>query len=174
MQISIYDLTVPQFILSLEALKGILRKCQGFAETKKFDPSVLLQTRLAPDQFPLAKQIQITCDGAKFCVARLTGVEAPVFADKEVALDEFMNRIDKTIHFLRTIKPEQFEGFETRQARFHWNPGKHLEGRNYLVQHAIPNFYFHLATAYSILRASGVEIGKADFLGAQDWETDTK
>lgn len=172
MNVSVYDLTVPQFILSLQALKGVLHKAQQFAERKKIDMSVLLQTRLAPDQFPLGKQIQITCDGAKFCASRLTGIEAPRFEDKETTLDEFMTRIDKTITFLQTITPGQFEGYEKKTARFHWRPGFYMEGKNYLIQHAIPNFYFHLATAYSILRASGVDLGKADYLGAQDWKNE--
>lgn len=169
MQVSVYELTVPQFIRSLNALKGVLHKAQQYAEKKKIDMPVLLQTRLAPDQFPLAKQIQITCDGAKFCVSRLTGGEAPRFEDKETTLDEFMARIDKTVAYLQTIKPEQFEGYEAKTVRFPWRPGFYMNGKNYLVQHAIPNFNFHLTTAYSILRANGVELGKADFLGAQDW-----
>lgn len=172
MDVQVYDLTVPQFIRSLEALKGVLRKAQAFAETKKIDPSVLLQSRLIADQFPLGKQIQITCDGAKFCYSRLSGKEAPKYEDNETTLDQYMQRIDKTVAFLRTAKAEDFAKYRDTKASFHWNPGKWMDGHTYLVQHAVPNFYFHLTTAYSILRANGVDLGKADFLGAQDWKND--
>lgn len=172
MNVSVYDITVPQFVRELTALKAILHKAGEFAEKKKIQPEVLLQTRLAPDQFPLSRQIQITSDGAKACAARLTGIEAPVFEDKEQKLEEFMVRLDKTITFLKTVKAESFAGYEKRTARFPWNPGYFMDGHTYLVQHALPNFYFHLTTAYSILRASGLELGKADYLGKQDWQKD--
>lgn len=171
MNVSVYDLTVPQFILTLKSLKRIMGKAQAYAESKKIDVSVLLQSRLAPDQFPLGKQIQIACDSAKLAAARLTGVQAPVFEDKELSFDEFINRINKTITFLETVKPEQFEGYEGRKATFPWNPGKYFEGKDYLIQHALPNFYFHVTTAYSILRSNGVDLGKADYLGEQNWKT---
>ena len=169
MQISVYDLTVPQFTLSLKALKNVLNKSQAFATTKKIEMSVLLQTRLAPDQFPLIRQIQISTDLAKGCAFRLTGVEAPVFEDKDQTCDELLQRIDKTISYLQTIKPEQFEGYEKKTVKFPWKPGVYLEGKPYLVQHALPNFYFHITTAYAILRHCGVELGKGDFLGEQSW-----
>lgn len=172
MNLSVYEMTTPQFVLGLQALKGILRKAQAFAEMKKIDATVLLQTRLAPDQFPLMKQIQVTTDVAKGCAARLSGAEAPVFEDKEQTLDEAFQRIDKTIAFLQKFKVEDFKDYESKTVRFPWHPGKHLTGKDYLIQHAVPNFYFHLVTAYSILRASGVDLGKADFLGSQNWKAD--
>jgi hypothetical protein len=168
----VYELTVPQFINELHALKGILRKGQSYAETKKFDVSVFLQTRLAPDQFPLTRQVQIACDTAKACAARLSGTEAPVFEDKESSLDQLFQRIDKTISFLQKFKTEDFEDYESKVIRFSYHPGKHLKGKDYVIQHAIPNFYFHLTTAYSILRANGVELGKGDFLGEPNWFND--
>ena len=170
MNISVYELTIPQFILSLNSLKRIIQKAEGYAEAKKVEMDVLFNTRLVPDQFPLAKQIQIVCDSAKFCASRLTGVEPPAFEDNEQAVDEFYDRIDKTIAFLKTITEEQFNGFESKTVSFYWNPGMYLDGKSYLIQHAIPNFYFHLATAYSILRASGVDLGKSDYVGKQNWQ----
>lgn len=147
-------------------------KAHAFCETKKIDMSVLFQTRLAPDQFPLSKQIQITADVAKFSAARLSGIEAPGFEDKEQTLEEFMQRIDKTISFLEKFNEESFSDYETKIIRFHWNPGMHLDGKTYLNLYAIPNFYFHLTTAYSILRHCGVEIGKGDYLFQLPWKKD--
>ncbi len=170
MNVPVFELTVPQFILSLTALKGILQRAHEYADARQIDMKVLFQSRLAPDQFPLGKQIQIACDTAKFCAARLTGTTAPSFEDNEKTLSEYFHRIDQTVDFLRGFKPEQFQGYEKRKATFPWYPGHFLDGHNYLVQHAIPNFYFHVTTAYSILRFNGVELGKNDFLGSQNWK----
>jgi len=172
MNISVFELTVPQFILSLNGLKDILRKGQAYADGRKIEMSVLLQSRLAPDQFPLGKQVQIACDTAKSCAARLAGLTAPTFEDSEKTVEEFLDRIDRSVEYLREFKPEQFQGYEKRKISFPWSPGHFLDGHNYLVQHAIPNFYFHLATAYSILRFNGVDLGKKDFLGDQNWKTE--
>ena len=172
MNLTVHEILVSQFSRSLEALKSVLQKGHAYADHKKIDFTVLLQTRLVPDQFPLSRQIQIASDSAKMAAAKLAGITPPVFEDKEQTYDEFVARIDKTIAFLRTIKPEQFSDFEKRTITFSFRPGGHFEGRAYLVQHAIPNFYFHMRTAYDILRASGVEIGKADYLGNQDWKVD--
>lgn len=172
MNLSVYELTVPQFVRELNALKGILKKAQAFSETKKIDVGILLQTRLVPDQFPLLKQIQIATDTAKGCVARLSGTEAPVFEDKEQKLEEIFQRIDKTLSFLGKFGTEDFKEYESKTVRFPWHPGKYMGGKDYLLQHAIPNFYFHMTTAYSILRASGVELGKGDFLGEQNWKSE--
>lgn len=171
MNISIYDLTIPQFTTTLKALRKILVKAQGFAESKKIDSSVLLQLRLAPDQFPFVRQIQIATDNAKGCVARLTNVKTPAFEDNEKTMDELLARIDKTIAFLGTVKPQDFEGYENKQVSFPWYPGKFLAGKDYLVQHLLPNFYFHATTAYSILRSNGMELGKSDYLGEQNWKS---
>lgn len=170
--VTVYDLTVPQFIMQLEALKGVLKKAQAWAEPKKVDMSVLFGMRLVPDQFPLSRQIQIACDGAKFCVTRLTGKEAPKFEDNETTVDQFMARIDKTVAFLKTTKPEDFNGFESKVISFPWYPGHHMKGKDYLISHALPNFFFHVTTAYAILRENGIDLGKADFLGKQNWIKD--
>ena len=172
MNIPVYDLTVAQFTRGLTNLKGVLEKGRALAESKKIEFSVLLNTRLAPDQFALARQIQIACDTAKICCATLSGVAAPVMEDKEQTFEEFQTRIDKTIAFLQTLNPEQFVGFEKRAFTSARRPGLHLEGRDYLHQHAIPNFYFHVTTAYSILRANGVDLGKRDYLGDPSWKKD--
>lgn len=172
MNISVYDLAVPEFQLMLNNLKNILVKAQGYAETKKIDTTVLLNTRLIADQFPLGKQIQITCDTAKFFVGRLAKIDAPVFEDNEQTLDQFVQRIDKTINFIKTVKPEQFKDFEAQKITSPHRPGKFIDGKSYLIQHVIPNFYFHMTTAYSILRANGVDIGKKDYLGPVNWVDD--
>lgn len=172
MKVAVYDLTAVQFVRSLHVLKGLLAKAAQFADQRKFPASVLLGSRLAPDQFPLSTQIQIACDNAKLCVARLSGVEAPKHEDNEQTLDQFIARIDSTIAFLESVKPESFAGFADKTVRFHWNPGAHLRGEDYLVQFALPNFYFHLTTAYSILRNNGLELGKADYTGTLTWQKD--
>jgi uncharacterized protein len=172
MHASVYDLTVGQFSRGLINLKGVLQKGHAFADSKKVDFSVLLQTRLAPDQFPLSRQIQIACDVAKTCCATLAGLPAPAMEDKEQTLEELMERIDRTLAFLQTINAEQFSNFEKRTFTSARRPGLHLEGRDYLHQHAIPNFYFHMTTAYSILRSNGVELGKRDYLGDPSWKKD--
>ena len=170
MNISVYDLTVTQFTMTLTSLKNILIKVQGFSETKKIDPTVLLNTRLIADQFPLGKQIQIACDTAKNCISKLAVVDNPVHEDNEKSLDDFTKRIDKTIAFLNTVKPEQFKNYESQKITSPHRPGKEIDGKSFLVQHAIPNFYFHATTAYSILRANGVDLGKKDFLGPVNWK----
>lgn len=171
MHISLSQLTRDQFITSLTALKGVLKKGHDFAQAKKIDFSVLLQTRLAPDQFPLVRQVQIATDNAKGCVARLAQLENPKFEDNEATYEQLMARIDRAIDFIKTAKPENFQGYEKQTVEFPWYPGKFLKGEDYLVQHALPNFYFHLTTAYAILRSSGVDLGKGDFLGQQNWRT---
>jgi len=173
MNISVFDVTVPQFILSLKALKVLLSKGKAMADQKKMTPSELFQSRLAPNQFPLGKQIQITCDVAKFCAARLTGIAAPSFEDNESTYEEFETRIDKTIEYLSQFKAEQFVGYEKRKVTFPWYPKNYLDGHSYLVQHALPNFFFHLTTSYSILRHLGADLGKADYLGNQNWKPDS-
>lgn len=169
MNVAVYEISVEQFILTLTNLKNFLIKAEGFAKSKKFDIQVLLNTRLFPDMFPLGKQIQTACDAAKFCASRLTDVKAPVFEDNEVQLADFIQRIDKTIDYLKTINLEDFKNYEAKKIKFPWNPGMELHGKDYLIQFAMPNFYFHVTTAYNILRSSGIELGKADFLGQIDW-----
>ncbi|MCE3010888.1 MAG: DUF1993 domain-containing protein [Proteobacteria bacterium] len=169
MQISVSQLTTDQFMTSLTALKVVLKKAYEYSTSKNFDFSVFMQTRLAPDQFPLVRQVQIATDVAKGCVARLGHLENPKFEDTEATYEQLMARIDKTIAFLKTVKPESFVGYEDRTIEFPWMPGQYLTGTDFLTQHAIPNFYFHFTTIYSILRANGVPLGKSDFLGQQNW-----
>lgn len=160
-----YELTVPQFIKSLHNLSAILDKGAQYADSKKVDMEVLLNSRLAPDQFPLSRQIQIACDTAKFCAARLTGKDAPVFPDTEKTLPEFQERIKAVTSYLESVSAKDYEGSAQKhitQAR--WE-GQYLTGEEYVVNHAVPNFYFHMTTAYAILRHNGVDIGKKDYLG---------
>lgn len=161
----LYDITIPSFIKTLGNLQKILDKSAAFADSKKITPEVLLQSRLAPDMFPMIRQIQIVCDTAKLCASRLTGLEAPVHDDKEVTLPEIKARIESVITYLKTFKPEHFQGAEERKiSQPRWE-GKWLTGTEFTLHHALPNFYFHTTTTYSILRHNGVEIGKKDYLG---------
>lgn len=161
----IYESTVPVFIRGLQNMNKILDKAAAFADHRKVDMSVLLQARLFPDQFPLIRQIQIASDTAKFAVARLCGKEAPQFPDTEQTLAEIKSRVDKTINYLKTIKQSDFTGADSRKITTPRWDGKHLSATEYVHVYALPNFYFHITTGYSILRHNGVEIGKADYLG---------
>jgi hypothetical protein len=142
-----------------------LDKAQALAAQKKFDVSVLLNARLAPDQFHLTRQIQSISDNAKGLAARLAGVQPPSFEDNEKTVEELRARIDKTIAFLKTLTPQQFQGASERTITQPFRPGKGLKANDYLLAFGLPNFYFHATTAYSILRHNGVDVGKADFLG---------
>src|SRR5688572_6363186 len=163
----LYDLTVVQFDKMLGNLSIILDKGAAFAEAKKFDVTVLLNSRLAPDQFNLIRQVQIACDTAKLGVARLTGkVEAaPVHPDTETTLAELQVRIKAVRQYLAGFSAADFAGAEERKiSQPRWE-GKYLTGLEFAIQHAIPNIYFHVTTAYSILRHNGVDLGKKDYLG---------
>lgn len=163
---NLYDASVPQFIRVLTQVQRWLDKAEAHAAQKPFDIEALLQARLAPDQFPLARQIQATCDQAKLNVARLAGVAAPSFEDNEKTLGDVRGRIDKTVACLESVTPEQLEGAEDRMCAVPWLPGKGILGKDLLTTGALPNFYFHASHAYAILRHNGVELGKVDFLGA--------
>ena len=166
----LYELTVPQFSKMLHNLSRILDKGAHHAETKKFESAVLLNSRLAPDQFNLIRQIQIACDTAKLCCSRLTGKDAPVHEDTEKTLPELKARIEKVIGYLGTLSAADFNGAETKRiSQPRWE-GKSLSGKEYVLQHAIPNLYFHVTTAYSILRHNGVDIGKKDYLGEMPYQ----
>jgi len=165
----LYDYSVTSFVRTLTGLKGILEKGKHYADDKKIDFSVLLQTRLVPDQFPLAKQIQIATDTAKLFVSRLSALEAPKFADTETTYDEFQARIQATIDFLKTAKPEDLSVAD-KKITFPWNKEVCLDGQEYALYFAIPNFYFHVVTAYSILRSCGVNVGKTDYLAGLNWQ----
>ncbi|MCB9072792.1 MAG: DUF1993 domain-containing protein [Bdellovibrionaceae bacterium] len=170
MKHSVNDLIVNQYISGLKALKGILKKAQAFAAERKFDENSFLQLRLAPDMFPLVKQVQIVSDTAKGTVAKLAAKAAPVFEDNEKTLSELFTRIDKTIDFLKEFKNEEFSQYTNQKITFHWNPGVYMMGDDYLVTHSIPNFYFHMTIVYSLLRLHGVCLGKGDFLGEQNFK----
>jgi hypothetical protein len=166
MSISMYDFSIPIFIRGLTSLSAILDKAAAHATAKKFDPAVLAQSRLYPDMHPLVRQVQIACDAVKGAAARLAGVEVPKHEDSETTLADLKQRIEKTLAFLKTITPEQLQGAETRTVAVQL-PDRTLtpSGLAYLNGFAVPNFYFHLTIAYALLRQSGVEIGKGDFLG---------
>lgn len=161
----IYEITVPQFTKMLKNLDAILAKAAVFAESKKIEVDVLLNSRLAPDQFNLIRQIQIACDSAKTCVSKLTGKDAPVHDDKEVTLPQLRNRIAETISFISSLSEKDFSGAAERKVTTPRWEGKYLMGHEYLTQHSIPNVYFHVTVAYEILRHNGLEIGKKDYLG---------
>jgi hypothetical protein len=161
-----YDACAPRFASMLRNLDAILGKAQAHAAAKKIDPAVLMSARLFPDMLPFVKQVQIATDHAKGAVARLAGVEVPRFEDTEQSFDELRARLAKTIAFVESFSAEQFDGSEGRDISLRAG-GKDLtfKGMPYLIGYAIPNFYFHLVTAYNILRHNGVEIGKGDYLG---------
>ncbi|HLQ25494.1 MAG TPA: DUF1993 domain-containing protein [Acidiferrobacterales bacterium] len=166
MKISMYQASVPTFIRMLNNLAAILEKGAAHAETKKIDPAVLVNSRLYPDMLPLAQQIQIASDGAKGSTARLAGLDAPKFEDNEKTFPELIARTQKTISYLNTLKPEQIDGSEERTITLQMRSGTQtFQGMPYLLNVALPNFYFHVTTAYDILRHCGVELGKRDFLG---------
>jgi hypothetical protein len=160
-----YYSTVPQFIKMLNNMNTLFDKAKQNADARKYDVNVLLQTRLAPDQYPFVKQVQVVCDNAKGCGARLAGKEIPKHEDNETTLEQLRERVAKTISFLKTLRADDFRGAEDRKVEMPWMPGKILNGQEYVNELALPNFYFHYTTAYSILRASGVDVGKMDYLG---------
>lgn len=161
----LYDITVTQYSKMLDNLSRILDKAAQYAEAKKFNVDVLLNSRLAPDQFNLIRQVQITCDTAKFGAARICGKEAPSHPDTETTLVELQARIKTVQDYLASFKPEDFVGAETRDVSQPRWEGKYLTGTEFVIQHSLPNIYFHITTAYSILRHNGVDVGKKDFLG---------
>ncbi len=167
MPLSMYQASVPIFQKMLGNLSQILDKAASQAAGRKIDPTVLLNTRLYPDMFPLLRQVQLTTDFARSCAARLAGQEVPKVPDTETTIDELKARIDKTVDFLKATKPAQIDGTEAKDITFPigGNPMT-FKGQSYLVGFAMPNFYFHLTTAYAILRHCGVDVGKRDFLGA--------
>jgi hypothetical protein len=161
---NLYDYSVPQFVRALGQVKHWLDKAEAHAAAKKFDVAVLLDARLAPDQYPLVKQIQTVSDNAKAGAAHLAGIAPPSFPDVEKTVAELRTRVDKTVAFLQTIKPEQLQGAEGRVVTIPWMPGKGLKGFDHLTCLVLPNFYFHVTTAYAILRHNGVDLGKQDFI----------
>jgi hypothetical protein len=161
-----YQASAPRFVNMLNNLAALLDKAQAHTEAKKLDPAALTTFRLYPDMFPLARQVQIACDTAKGAVARLAGLEIPKHEDTEQTLAELKARIAKTVAFIESVKPAQVDGTEAKEIVMKMRSGEvRLEGLQYLMAFAYPNFYFHVTTVYAILRHNGVEVGKRDFLG---------
>lgn len=165
-----YEMTVTQFIKMLHNLTTFTDKAVQYAEAKKFDLDVLMNARLAPDQFNFIRQVQIACDTAKLGASRLTGKEAPTHADTEKTWPELKARIESTIEYLKTFSPKDYvEAAGRKISQPRWE-GKWLTGEEFATQHMVPNFYFHITTAYAILRHNGVEVGKKDYLGAMPYK----
>lgn len=169
MAISMYQSSVPVFTRMLGNLSTILGKAAEHAATRKIDPAALLGARLFPDMFSLTRQVQVACDFAKGATARLAGVEPPKFPDEEKSFDDLKARIARTIDYVREFKANQIDGSEGRAIALPVGGQTYnFKGQGYLLNMVLPNFYFHLATAYDILRHNGIEIGKRDFIGALD------
>jgi hypothetical protein len=166
MTLSMYQTAVPVAVRALENLAHVLKKGGEHAAVKSVTDETLLQTRLIPDMLPLIKQVQIATDMAKNGVARLAGAEPLKFDDNETTLDQLQSRIERAIEYIKTFKPEQFDGSETRAIQMKTRNGElNFEGEGYLLHFVIPNLFFHCATAYNILREAGTELGKPDFIG---------
>ena len=164
--ISMYQASIPTLIHTLSNLVSILQKGAAHAENKKFDPTVLINSRLYPDMLPFSRQIQIATDNAKGCAARLAGLEPPKYEDTEASFPELIARVQKTIDYLKTFKPEQIDGSEDKTISLPLrNNVMTFQGMPYLLNFVLPNVYFHITTAYDILRHNGVELGKQDFIG---------
>jgi hypothetical protein len=161
---NLYDATVPVFTKLLNGVNGWLDKATAYAEQRKFDPQVLMTSRLAPDQYAFAGQIQAACDQAKFTCAKLTGKTPPSHPDTEKTFDELRARVKTTVEYLATFKPDDFKGADERPCGHQWMGGKMLRGGDYLDHFALPNFHFHLTTAYAILRHNGLVLNKTDYV----------
>jgi hypothetical protein len=163
-----YTTSIPVFKQLLDSLHVILVKAEEHATEKKIEPNALLQARLFPDMFPFVRQVQIAADFAKSVSARLAGVDVPTYEDTEQTFAELQERIAKTLAFINDLKPAQFEGSESREIIL--RPGtpkeKKLLGQAYLSNYGLPQFFFHITTAYALLRHNGVELGKRDFMGS--------
>ncbi len=166
MSISMYQISIPVMIRALTNLVGVLKKGEAFAESKKINPSILINDRLAPDMFPLTRQVQIATDIARRGAARLAGMEAPKLDDNEQSFADLYARINSTIDYLKGFKPEQIDGTENKAISFEVRGNKtDFTGQQMLLHFTLPNVFFHVTTAYAILRHNGVDIGKADYLG---------
>lgn len=165
--ISMYNASVPVFVRLLKNLDAMLDKAIVYADGKKIEYNTLLTARLAPDMFHLIRQVQIATDNAKGCIARLAGVEIPKYEDNEATVADVKARIAKTVAYLESFKPEQINGTEDKDIVLKMGPTtRELKGLEYLLVHATMNVYFHVTTAYNILRHNGVDLGKKDFIGA--------
>ncbi len=168
MKISMYDAAVNTSIRMMHNLAVLLEKAAQHAEARKIDPAVFVGARLAPDMFPLARQVQIASDTAKLGAARLAGAEAPAWKDDEQTLPELVERARRTASYLETLRPAQFEGAEDRVVRWKSrSTEREMAGLPYLLHQMLPNLHFHCTTAYAVLRHNGVELGKMDYLGRE-------
>lgn len=166
MSLTMYQASIPAFVRMLGNLSAILDKAAAHAEAKKIDPSIFINARLAPDMFPLSRQVQIATDMVKGCAARLAGIEVPRYEDTETTFAELQARIAKTKEFLQSVSAQQIDGSENRPITLKFGSRElSFLGQAYLLDFVIPNFHFHLTTAYAILRHNGVEIGKKDYTG---------
>ena len=167
MTVSMHAASVPVFRQMLGGLADVLRKAQAHAEARKIDPSAFLQSRLYPDMFPLVRQVQIACDFAKSVPARLAGADVPAYDDTEQSFDELLARIARTLEFIDGLDASAFEASESREIVL--RPGtpkeRRIAGQAYLLQYGLPQFFFHVTTAYALLRHGGVEVGKKDYMG---------
>lgn len=169
---NLYTITIPPMRKALIALSGILDKLSTHAGAKQLEwhpagmqEEALLQSRLISDQFPFLRQVQVACDNAKGCAARLAGIEIPKYEDTEKTVAQLKSRIDKTVAFLDSVKPEEIIGKEDVRISLPYWDGKSMSGAEYVSNYLLPNFYFHITTAYSILRKNGVDLGKSDYMG---------
>jgi hypothetical protein len=167
MTISMYQASVPIFVQFLTSLSAVLDKAAAYAEAKKIDPAVLLNTRLYSDMFPLVRQVRAATDHAASAGGRLAGVDPPKFANDEASFADLKTRIAQTIDFLKSLKPAQIDGTEDKEIKITFPSGatREFSGQSFLLSQTLPNFYFHATTAYDILRQCGVELGKRDFMG---------
>jgi hypothetical protein len=167
MTISMYKTSVPIFVQFLTSLSAVLDKAAAYAEAKKVDPAVLLNTRLSPDMFPLARQVRAATDHAINACGRLAGADMPSLGNAEASIPELKERIGKTIDFLKGLKPAQIDGSEEKPIKITFPSGatRDFTGQSLLLTNSLPNFFFHCTTAYDILRHCGIELGKRDFMG---------
>ena len=168
MSFSMSASSVPTFEIGLSALSAVLDKAAAYAAAKKVDPSILLQSRLSPDMFPLVRQVQIASDQAKNGISRLAGVDPPLHEDNETTIDQLKDRLARTLSYLKSIDLQKIDGSADHDITFPLGPTNkgHMKGADYLNHFVLPNFYFHITAAYAILRHCGVDLGKRDFLGA--------
>jgi hypothetical protein len=166
MTLSMYQASVPVFVRMLTNLIGILEKAAAHCEARKIDPAALVNFRLYPDMFAFGKQVQVACDHAKNAAARIIGEEGPAFDNSEKTFPELIRRVKQTIAYLESVRPEQIDGTEDKDVVLRRGETVNTyKGWDYLLHRALPNFYFHVTTAYDILRHNGVELGKKDYLG---------
>jgi hypothetical protein len=166
MSLSMFDASVPALLQGLKGLKTVLAKAEAHAEAKKIEPNALLQARLYPDMFTLPRQVQLATDFAQGAAGRLAGAELPVFEDTETSFAELQARVDKAVAFIEGLSPDAFELSETRRVSLkRRGETESFTGQDYLLLQAQPNFWFHVTTAYAILRHNGVELSKSDYMG---------